>query len=369
MPQTVVVKIGTSSLTQPQTGQMALSTIASLVEVLCRLQQLGYKVVLVSSGAVGVGCRRLGLTERPQQIALKQAIAAVGQGRLIRIYDDFFTSLEQPIAQILLTRGDLTERSRYLNIFQTFRELLNLGIIPIVNENDTVAVEELKFGDNDSLSALVAGVVQADWLFLLTDVDGLYSADPRTHPEAQVIPLIERIEDLARLGIQATGQGSRWGTGGMATKITAAQIATESGVRTVITHGRYPENILPILQGEPIGTQFVPKPRPFNARQRWIAHGLVPTGKLYLDPGAVVAIRDRGKSLLAAGITKVEGDFTSQDAVQLCDPAGGELARGLVNYSSQELQKIRGLKSESIPEVLGYECPETVVHRDNLVLA
>lgn len=369
MPQTVVVKIGTSSLTQPQTGQIALSTIASLVEVLCQLQQLGHRVILVTSGAVGVGCRRLGLTERPQQIALKQAIAAVGQGRLMRIYDDFFTSFDQPIAQILLTRGDLTERNRYLNIFQTFRELLNLGIIPIVNENDTVAVEELKFGDNDSLSALVAGVVQADWLFLLTDVEGLYSADPRTNPTAQVIPIVESMDDLSRLGVRATGQGSRWGTGGMATKITAAQIATESGVRTVISLGRCPEKILLILQGEAIGTQFVPKPRPFSARQRWIAHGLVPTGKLYLDPGAVQAIRDRGKSLLAAGIIKVEGDFVSQDAVLICDPDGEELARGLVNYSSQELQKIQGLQSDNIPDVLGYESPETVVHRDNLVLA
>ncbi len=368
MPQILVVKIGTSSLTRTDTGQLALSTIASLVEVLCQLQR-DYRVILVTSGAVGIGCGRLGLTERPQQIALKQAIAAVGQGRLIRIYDDFFTSLDQPIAQILLTRGDLTERNRYLNIFQTFRELLSLGVIPVVNENDTVAVEELKFGDNDTLSALVAGLVQADWLFLLTDVDGLYSADPRLNPEARPISLVDDMEDLTRLGIQATGRGSQWGTGGMATKISAAQIATESGVRTVITHGRHPERLIKILKGEALGTQFAPKPRPFNARQRWIAHGLLPAGKIYLDEGAVIAVRDRGKSLLAAGITKIEGDFSSQEAIQVCDTQGVELARGLVNYSSLELQKIRGLKSEQIPDVLGYESPETVVHRDNLVLS
>jgi glutamate 5-kinase len=368
MSQTIVVKIGTSSLTRTDTGQLALSTIASLVEVLCRLQQ-DHRVILVSSGAVGIGCGRLGLAERPQQIALKQAIAAVGQGRLIRIYDDFFTSLAQPIAQILLTRGDLTERSRYLNIFQTFRELLNLGVIPVVNENDTVAVEELKFGDNDTLSALVAGLVQADWLFLLTDVDGLYSADPRQDPAARPIPVINTMEELTQLGIQATGRGSQWGTGGMATKISAAQIATESGVRTVITHGQHPERLIQILNGSAFGTQFAPKPRPFNARQRWIVHGLLPIGKLYLDAGAVIAVRDRGKSLLAAGITKVEGDFSSQDAVQICTPDGDELARGLVNYSSWELQQIQGLKSEKIPDVLGYESPETVVHRDNLVLS
>lgn len=179
MPQTIVVKIGTSSLTQPETGQLALSTIATLAETLSQLRRMDYRLILVSSGAVGVGCARLGLTERPKAIALKQAVAAVGQGRLMRIYDDLFTTLQQPIAQVLLTRSDLVQRSRYLNVSNTFGELLGLGVIPIVNENDTVAVDELKFGDNDTLSALVASLVRADWLFLLTDVDRLYSADPR----------------------------------------------------------------------------------------------------------------------------------------------------------------------------------------------
>lgn len=367
MAQTVVVKIGTSSLTKPETGQLALSTIASLVEALSELRHQGHRVVLVSSGAVGVGCARLGLTERPKSIALKQAIAAIGQGRLMRIYDDFFTALQQPIAQVLLTRGDLVQRNRYLNALHTFQELLQLGVIPIVNENDTVAVDELKFGDNDTLSALVASLVDADWLFLLTDVDRLYSADPRSNPDAQPITIVKSLDQLS--DIQTGSSGTQWGTGGMVTKIEAARIATGAGVRTVITQGRSPQNLAKILSGELIGTQFEPQPRPINARQRWIAHALVPVGKLYLDDGAVNAIRNAGKSLLAAGIVQVAGDFESQNAVKLCDRSGQEIARGIVNYNSEELQKIRGHQSEAIPEILGYEGEETVVHRDNLVLS
>jgi glutamate 5-kinase len=309
------------------------------------------------------------MTERPRTIALKQAVAAVGQGRLMRVYDDFFTSLQQPIAQVLLTRTDLVQRSRYVNAHSTFQELLRLGVIPIVNENDTVAVDELKFGDNDTLSALVASLVEADWLFLLTDVDRLYSADPRSNPDAQPISLVQSIEQLESLQVQVGDRGSRWGTGGMVTKITAARIATGAGVRTVITEGRSPQNLLKILQGEPIGTHFEPQPQAARARKRWIAHGLVPAGKLYLDDGAVKVICQSGKSLLAAGILEVEGEFQSQDAVQLCDRNGREIARGLVNYNSIELQQVRGCRSEAIPSILGYATPETVVHRDNLVLS
>jgi glutamate 5-kinase len=368
MSQTIVVKVGTSSLTQLETGQLAISTIAKLVETLTHLRSLDYGIVLVTSGAVGVGCTRLGLKSRPQTLALKQAVAAVGQGRLMRIYDDFFTSLQQPIAQVLLSRRDFIQRSCYVNAYATFRELLELGVIPVVNENDTVAVEELKFGDNDTLSALVASLIEADWLFLLTDVDRLYSADPRQFPDAQPISLVESMEELAQLQVQIGESGSQWGTGGMVTKIAAARIATSAGVRTVITKGREPETLESILQGEPLGTQFAPRPRTENARKRWIAHSLIPIGKLYLDQGAVTAICQAGKSLLAAGITGIEGEFNSSEAVQLCDSKGGEIARGLVNYSSSELQKIRGRKSEEIAVILGYGGAETVVHRDNLVL-
>ncbi len=367
MADTVVVKIGTSSLTHPETGQLALSTIATLVEVLSTLRQQGHRIVLVSSGAVGVGCARLGLLERPKSMALKQAIAAVGQGRLMRIYDDFFTALGQPIAQVLLTRGDLVQRNRYLNALHTFGELLQLGVIPIVNENDTVAIDELKFGDNDTLSALVASLVDANWLFLLTDVDRVYSADPRSNPDAQPIAIVHNLSELAK--IQTDGAGTRWGTGGMVTKIEAARIAIGAGVRTVITQGRTPQNIVKILNGESIGTRFEPQPRPKNARQRWIAHGLVPLGKLVLDDGAVNAICQAGKSLLAAGIIEVSGEFEPQNAVKLCDRTGTEIARGIVNYNSEELQKIRGRRSEEIAAILGYQGEDTIVHRDNLVLS
>ncbi|WP_315789710.1 glutamate 5-kinase [Fischerella sp. JS2] len=368
MSKTIVVKIGTSSLTQPETGQLAISTIATLAETLSHLRRQGHQVILVSSGAVGVGCARLGLTERPKAIALKQAVAAVGQGRLIRVYDDLFTTLQQPIAQVLLTRSDLVQRSRYLNVYNTFKELLELGVIPVVNENDTVAVEELKFGDNDTLSALVASLVHADWLFLLTDVDRLYSADPRFVPDAQPIALVSSIKELEELQVQTGTQGSQWGTGGMVTKISAARIATAAGVRTVITEGKCPQNIEKILQGEPIGTHFQPHLEPTSARKRWIAYGLVPSGKLYLDEGAVVAISQAGKSLLAAGVTALAGEFDAQDAVVLCDSKGNEIARGIVNYSKAELQQICGRHSSEIPAILGYEGAETVVHRDNLVL-
>lgn len=366
--QTIVVKIGTSSLTSTESGSLALSTIANLVETLSLLRAQGHRVILVSSGAVGVGCRRLGFAARPKTISMKQAVAAVGQGRLMRVYDDLFSSLNQPIAQVLLTRTDLVQRSRYVNIYRTFRQLLQLGVIPIVNENDTVAVEELKFGDNDTLSALVASLIEADWLFLLTDVDRLYSADPRYNPDAKPIHRVDRLEQLMDLNVVAGEQGSQWGTGGMATKLTAAQIATSAGVQTVITEGRDPRNIIKILKGEQIGTYFIPHPKPSNARKRWIANNLVPVGRLYLDEGAVRAICTGGKSLLAAGIIELEGEFQRQDAVQVCTAKGEEIARGIVNYSYQDLRKIMGRRSEEIPQLLGYTGADTVIHRDNLVL-
>jgi glutamate 5-kinase len=366
-PQTLVIKIGTSSLTQSGHGELALSTLAGLVEVLTQLRHLGHRLVLVSSGAVGVGCRRLDLAERPQKMALKQAVAAVGQGRLMRIYDDLFSLLKQPIAQVLLTRRELIERSSYVNVSNTFQALFELGVIAIVNENDTVAIDELKFGDNDTLSALVASLLEADWLFILTDVDRLYSADPRTVADAQPITLVDA-DAWPQLQVQAGERGSAWGTGGMATKILAARIATSAGVRTVITRGQEPQNILKALAGESIGTQFAPQPQSESARKRWIAYGLIPVGKLYLDGGAVKAITQDGKSLLPAGILQVVGEFITSEAVQLCDSQGVEIGRGLVNYTSQEIEQIKGHHSEEIPSILGYVASETVIHRDNLVI-
>jgi len=330
---------------------------------------MGHHVVLVSSGAVGVGCRRLNMAERPKTISLKQAVAAVGQGRLMRVYDDLFSSLNQPIAQVLLTRSDLVQRSRYVNSYRTFRQLIRLEVIPIVNENDTVAVEELKFGDNDTLSALVASLIGADWLFLLTDVDKLYSADPRYHPDAKPIHRIEKLEEITALKAVAGQRSTQWGTGGMVTKLEAAQIATTAGIQTVITDGKKPSNILSAIAGEAIGTQFAPHPSPNRGRKRWLATSLVPAGRLYVDAGAVRALVEGGKSLLAAGIVEIEGDFAPKDAVVLCTVEGKELARGLVNYGSSDLRKILGHHSDEFPKILGYSGADTAVHRDNLVLA
>jgi glutamate 5-kinase len=367
MPQTLVIKIGTSSLTHPETRQLAIATLGALVETLTALRTAGHRVVLVSSGAVGVGASRLKLTERPRTMPRKQAVAAVGQGRLMRVYDDLFTSLNQAIAQILLTRRDLIDRNAYVNAYNTLQALFELGVIPIVNENDTVAVEELKFGDNDTLSALVASLVEADWLFLLTDVDRLYSADPRTDPNAFPIARVT-VEELANLQVEAGDRGSQWGTGGMQTKIAAARIATSAGVRTAILKGTTPHNIFALLNGADLGTQFDPQPRPDNARKRWIAHSLVARGRLYLDEGAVTAICQNGTSLLPAGIHRLDGEFQTSEAVILCDRHGQEVARGIVNYNSHEIAQILGQQSEKIPSILGYGGPETVIHRDNLVL-
>lgn len=364
MKPVIVIKIGTSSLTRPD-GKLALAIIATLIETIADLKHQGYSVILVSSGAVGVGCTRLNLTTKPKLIALKQAAAAVGQGRLIRVYDDLFSQYDLPVAQILLTRSDLEKRQGYQNISNTLQELLKLNVVPIINENDTVAVEELKFGDNDTLSARVASLVEAKWLFLLTDVDSLYSDDPRHNPSAQTISIVDSI---AELEIKTGNQGSQWGTGGMVTKITAAKIAISAGVNTVITNGQYPQNIPKILAGESIGTYFPAQSKIDKSKKRWLAHGAVPIGKIYLDIGAVKAITQQGKSLLPAGITGINGSFEESDTVQLCDGNMQEIAIGIVNYSSVELHKIHGHRSANIENILGYIGEETVVHRDNLVL-
>ena len=374
MPQTIVIKIGTSSLSHPDSGDLQLATIAKLVEAVIHLRREGHHVVLVSSGAVGIGCGRLGLKQRPSKISKKQAVAAVGQGRLMRIYDDLFANFQQPVAQVLLTRGNLIQRQHYMNVHATFQELAELGVVPIVNENDTVAVDELKFGDNDTLSALVASLIEADWLFLLTDVDRLYSDDPRQNPDAKPIEFVEylQLQELRQAigekqAIAGAKGGTQWGTGGMATKLDAARIAAAAGVRTVITRGAFPERLFAILQGENFGTQFAAQPKTVNARKRWIAYGMVTTGKLFLDDGAVSAVILRGRSLLPAGIVQVEGKFEANESVSLCDRQGKEIARGITNYSSSDILQILGSQSEDIPRLLGFDGEETVIHRDNLV--
>ncbi|UFP94060.1 glutamate 5-kinase [Gloeobacter morelensis] len=363
----LVVKIGTSSLSDPSTGDLRLATLGGLAETLTRLRRAGHRIILVSSGAVGVGCARLGLKERPATVAGKQAAAAVGQGLLMSMYDRLFGALGQPVAQVLLTRQDLMDRARYLNARETLSELWRLGALPIVNENDTVATDELRFGDNDALSALVAGLVEAQWLVLLTDVAGLYSANPRLDPQAR---LLSEVTEISEELLHSARGRSLWGSGGMASKLAAARIAASAGVTTVITEGSTPQNIERILAGEAIGTRFV-LTRPggrLSLRKRWIGYGLVPAGALHLDEGAVLAVREGGKSLLPAGVSAVEGHFETGALVRLIDGQGLEFARGLVNYSSEELEKIRGRKSGEIAALLGIEGqPPTAVHRDNLI--
>jgi glutamate 5-kinase len=280
----------------------------------------------------------------------------------------------QSLHATLPHHANLIQRQHYMNVHATFHELLELGVVPIVNENDTVAVEELKFGDNDTLSALVASLIEADWLFLLTDVDRLYSDDPRQNPDARPIEFVEYTE-LPKLrqaisekqALGAQGGGTQWGTGGMTTKLDAARIASAAGVRTVITRGSFPDRIGAILNGENFGTQFAAQPKTVNARKRWIAYGMVPVGKIILDDGAVNAVIRKGKSLLPAGIIQVEGKFEANESVSLCDRDRQEIARGISNYSSSDILRILGSQSEDIPKLIGFDGEETVVHRDNLV--
>ncbi len=325
-----------------------------------------YSVIIVSSGAVSIGCQRLGLTERPKSVITKQAVAAVGQGRLMRLYDDLFSIMSQPIAQVLLSRENIAQEHHYRNALNTLKELLRLGIVPIVNENDTVAVDELRFGDNDTLSALVASIVRAHWLFLLTDVDALYTANPRTDASARPIHVVEDVADL-NVDTGDGGISGRWGTGGMATKIQAATIATAAGVRTAICSTEHLDHIKQMLEGSTsVGTQFTPKSRAITGHKKWIAQGLRPQGTLVIDEGAQRAVFEK-RSLFAAGIVNVLGDFPPHSGVRLVNASGRELGRGLTNYSSTEIMLIRGLKSNQIPERLGYHGPDVVIHRGNLV--
>lgn len=311
----VVIKVGTSSILRAGTDHLALSTLASLVETICRMRADGLQVVLVSSGAVGVGCQRLNLKKRPEAISELQAMAAIGQPHLMRHYDTLFDALSQPIAQVLLTADCLGSRSGYLNAKATFDSLLSLGVVPIVNENDTVAVNELRFGDNDTLSALVATLVGADHLFLATDVDALYTSNPSAPPLPGAPPPtpIHVVQDVNAVMGAAQGGGSQWGTGGMGTKLRAAQLAGAAGILTTIVHAQKPEAIAAVLGGaSDVGTTFLPLTKTVRGHKRWIM-ALPPRGELHLDDGASLAVR-RGATLFAAGVLadRVVGDFREQ---------------------------------------------------------
>uniref|UniRef100_A0A7S0RM90 PUA domain-containing protein n=1 Tax=Chlamydomonas leiostraca TaxID=1034604 RepID=A0A7S0RM90_9CHLO len=368
--QIIVIKVGTSSLVRAEQQTLNLGIIARLCETVKTLRSQGHHVIIVSSGAVGVGCQRLGLATKPGELAKKQALAAVGQLHLMRYYEDFMAALNLRCAQVLLTLDNLANRAQYLNARNTFTELLAYGVVPIVNENDTVAVQELRFGDNDTLSAQVATLVQADWLFLMTDVDCLYTANPKDDPAAQ--PIYE-VHDMGALRADTSTRGTQWGTGGMATKLTAGRIATAAGCTMVICSSTNPEVVARVLGGEQrLGTKFFPVAHALRGRYRWILS--VPVrGQLWLDAGAVKAVSSKVKraSLFAAGITKVEGRFNPQDAVSLCDEAGVEFARGLVNFSADEVRELRRMakeKKQAVDKALGFNVQEEVVHRSFLSL-
>ena len=359
----VVIKIGSGVISDDH--GLDFPQIGALCQEIASLRQRGYEVVVVSSGAVAAGKGDLGIVGRPQTIPLKQAAAAIGQSRLMRAYKDALRPAGITVAQVLLTRDDLANRRRYLNARNTLMTLLEYGVVPIINENDTVVVDEIRFGDNDNLSAMVTNLVEAQLLAILSDVDGLYDSDPRQNPQARLITEVERITD--EIEAMAGGEGSTLGTGGMATKIKAAMRATLFGAGTAIINGRTPHSLSYLFDGHECGTYFLPARDPIAARKHWIAFTKKPRGKLLLDDGARAAIVDGGKSLLPSGIRAIDGKFDRGDAVRLCTLDGREFAKGVTNYSAIELQRIMGCKTSEIETLLGYKYGDEIVHRDNLV--
>lgn len=362
----IVVKVGTSTITYAN-GKRNFSQIDRLARELSDLQNQGKEMILVSSGAVAVGVDRLGLPAKPATIPGKQACAAVGQGVLMHTYEKLFADYGQIVAQVLITRTEAIDRHRYTNCRNTFMTLLQQGVIPIVNENDVVALDELKIGDNDNMSALVAGIVDADLVIILSDIDGLYTANPATHPDATLVHTV--LEITPEVEASAGGVGSSRGTGGMATKIQAAKAATNSGIQLVIASGTEKNAIPRILQGEEIGTLFVSRENRLQFRKRWLAFGAKIQGSIVVDDGCARAIRKAGGcSILPAGIYQVVGDFQTGSTVSVIDKEGHELARGLVHYTAAELEKIKGCKSADIEGILGHKNYDEVIHRDDLVI-
>jgi glutamate 5-kinase len=362
----IVVKVGSSLVTNEGRGVDA-QAIGNWCRQLALLAQQGREVVMVSSGAIAEGMKRLGWRARPKELHELQAAAAVGQMGLAQMYESKLSEHGMGSAQVLLTHADLADRERYLNARSTLLTLLGLKVIPVINENDTVVNDEIKFGDNDTLGALVANLIEADALVILTDQKGLYSADPRRDPEARFI-------DVARAGDpelerMAGGAGSNIGRGGMITKVLAAKRAARSGASTVIAWGREADVLLRLAQGEAIGTALVAATPKFAARKQWMADHLQLRGAVTIDDGAVAKLRDDGKSLLPIGMTEVDGDFHRGDVIAVCDSRGREIARGLANYSSAEARLIARKPSSQIEALLGYANEPEMIHRDNLVLA
>ncbi len=359
---TVVVKIGSSTLTDER-GKFRLGPMAGRVAEICDLHRRGHRVVLVSSGAVSSGMGPLGITSKPVEVEQLQALAAVGQGRLFHAYSELFGHEEVVTAQVLLSARDFAIRTSYLNARNTLHKLLEWKVVPIVNENDTTSTEELCFGDNDMLAARVALLLKADLLVLLTDTEGLYTSNPQDDPRAA---LIKEVRDFSELESVSTDSRGPLGRGGMASKVRAAKVATSGGVRTSIARGSRPGVITACVGGEDVGTRFFSRDQGLGAFKLWLLHGKPVSGRVYVDEGAARAVCCNA-SLLPVGITGVEGSFSAGDAVSVCDQEGRELARGIVDYSSEELEAVKGLRSQEAAEVLPHTSPDAI-HRDYLVL-
>ena len=361
----IVVKVGTSTLTHPN-GKLNFSRIEGLVRELADAVNSGKQILLVSSGAVGAGMDRLGWREKPKTMPEKQAAAAVGQGILMHTYEKLFGEYGQIVAQVLLTREDSVNRRRYTNSRNTLLKLLEIGVIPIINENDAVSIDELKIGDNDTLSASVAAIVDADVLIILSDVAGVYSANPQTDPTARLLPEIGDV--TPEIEAMCGGAGTMRGTGGMLTKMAAARMAMNSGIVMVIASGSQDGVVQSVLTGKPIGTLFPPRQNRLQFRKRWLAFGARIKGRLTVDKGCAQALMSNGSSLLAAGIKAVEGNFEQGSTVSILNQEGWEIARGLANYNTEDARKIMGAHTHEITKILGHKPYDEVVHRDNMVL-
>jgi glutamate 5-kinase len=360
----VVVKVGSNVLTEDH--GLNLRAIRSISQQICRLIDDGIEIILVSSGAMASGIRKVGLDKRPDEIPKRQAIAAVGQAGLIMAYEKAFVQYHKKVAQILLTGDDLNNRKRYLNARNTLRMLLSWQVVPIINENDTVMTEEIQFGDNDNLAAMITLLMDADILVNLTDIDGLYTKDPRTSPDADFIPLVSTItEDIKKIAGDIPGA---LGTGGMLSKINAAKKVTAAGIPMIIANGGKPDVLKKLFSGKDVGTFFTPKKKKLKSRKCWIAFTLKPKGIIRIDEGAAEAILNRGKSLLPSGIIGVEGEFSVGAPVEFRTMDNEILGTGLVNYSSTDIRKIMGLKSNQIKNCLGQKPYDDVIHRDNLAV-
>lgn len=361
----VVIKVGSAILTTDQ--GMNHAVIENLVREIVFLHNSGREVILVSSGAVAAGRKKIGYVPKGEVgMRDKQALAAIGQSVLMHIYDETFSRYRKKIAQVLLTHSDFSERERYLNVRNTLNTLFEFGVIPIINENDTVSVKELRFGDNDTLGALVANMIEADMFICLTDVVGLYNGNPHTDPDARPIYTVAEVtEDIEAM---AGNVKSALGTGGMQSKIRAAKMVAEGGGSSFIGPGRMPDVLQQLFSGEMIGTFFLPKASRMPSRKQWISNVLKPKGQLTLDEGACMALTQKGRSLLPSGILAVAGDFGCGDAVTCADQAGRVIAVGLINYGSMEVARLKGCKTGEIAEILGYKDDDEIMHRDNLVL-